>query len=325
MSGDLGPRVVIAAAYQIMTSYPDVELILVGDQHILAPLLIPSAPSNRLRIHHAPDRVSMDEDPLTALRQKKQSSMWLALVLVRDGLADACVSAGNTGALLAMGKHLLKTFPGIERPAICKSMPVFTGRTYMLDLGANPTCTANQLAQFALMGSVLAAATASKEARVMLLNIGTEETKGTEAIKSAQELLRADSRINYRGYIEADQIYSGGADVIVCDGFAGNVALKASEGVAKLITKKLHASFRQQWWGKIIGLCLRPITRQVREELDPGRYNGAIFLGLQKTVVKSHGGADQSAFVHALVVAIEQVIERVPEKIRQQLDNQMLV
>jgi glycerol-3-phosphate acyltransferase PlsX len=325
MSGDLGPRVVIAAALQVLASYPNVDIIVVGDQQTLTSLLASSGLPPRLHIHHAPDRVAMDEDPLVALRQKKQSSMWLSLVLVRDGLADACVSAGNTGALLAMSKYLLKTLGNIERPAICKSMPVSAGRTYMLDLGANPACTAEQLAQFALMGSVLATATTGDNPRVMLLNIGTEETKGTELIKVTQDMLRTDKRINYCGFIEADQIYSGHAEVIVCDGFAGNVALKASEGVARLIGQRIQRSFSSSWLRKLMGVLMLPLVRQWRDELNPGHYNGATLLGLQKTVVKSHGGADQAAVVNALVVAIEQVVEQVPEKIRQQLEHQLFV
>jgi glycerol-3-phosphate acyltransferase PlsX len=325
MSGDLGPRVVIAAAFQTLAALLDnvqVELILVGDQLLLEPIVSSfSNPSAPLRIHHAPDQVSMDEDPLDALRHKKQSSMWLAIALVRDGLADACVSAGNTGALMAIGRHLLKTFPGIDRPAICKSMPVLDGRTYMLDLGANPVCTSAQLAQFALMGSVLTAATYAANPRVVLLNIGVEETKGTETIKAAQELLRADTRINYAGYLEADQIYSGSAQVIVCDGFSGNVALKASEGVARLMGQKIEASFLNHWSRKFVGFLLKPMLRQWRKELNPGQYNGAIFLGLRKTLVKSHGSADQQAFAQALSVAIEQVLQRVPEKIQQQFNQ----
>jgi glycerol-3-phosphate acyltransferase PlsX len=320
MSGDLGPRVVIAAALQVVASYKQVTLILVGDQQTLDPLLLSlSRTSNdRIRIHHASDRITMDDDPVFALRQKKQSSMWLALALVRDGVADACVSAGNTGALLAIGKHLLKTFPGIERPAICKSMPVAKGRTYMLDLGANPSCTAEQLAQFALMGSVLSSAEVASP-RVALLNIGKEDAKGTDNIKAAQEFLRNDECINYVGYIEANQIYSGDADVIVCDGFAGNIALKASEGVARFIASKISASFTRNWWRKILGFMLVPMLRQWRYELDPRQYNGAIFLGLQRVVVKSHGDADEGAFAQALVVAIEQVTQQIPERIRKQL------
>lgn len=324
MSGDLGPRVVIAAALQVIAFYPQVDLIIVGDQQILEPLLYSlSSPSSRARLslHHAPDRVAMDDDPLDALRHKKQSSMWQALALVRDGGADACVSAGNTGALLAIGRYLLKTFSGIERPAICKSMPVNEGQTFMLDLGANPVCSAEQLLQFALMGSVLARASGTQNPRVALLNIGSEDAKGTANIRAAQDLLRADATINYSGFIEADQIFNGGTHVIVCDGFAGNVALKASEGVARLIAKKIQISFTNHWSRKIIGFLLKPMWRELREELNPSHYNGAIFLGLRKTLVKSHGNADQQAFSRALIVAIEQVAQQIPEQIQQQFNG----
>jgi glycerol-3-phosphate acyltransferase PlsX len=319
MSGDLGPRVVIAAALQLVAANTQVELILVGDQQVLEVLLSAQSalPIPSLRIHHAPDIIAMDEDPLVALRHKKNSSMWHAIELVRIDQADACVSAGNTGALMAIGRHLLKTFPGIERPAICKSMPVSQGGTYMLDLGANPICSAQQLSQFALMGSVIAEATFGGNPKVVLLNIGSEDTKGTDTIKAAQLLLESDSRINYAGFLEADKIYSGAAQVIVCDGFSGNVALKTSEGLARLIRKKIEASFMRSFWYKLLGLLLKPLLRQWGEELNPGRYNGAIFLGLQKTLIKSHGSADQQAFAQALKVAVEQINQQIPERIQQ--------
>jgi len=321
MSGDLGPRVVIAAVLDVIACFEYLELLLVGDQSQLEQLLISCPPSlaSRLTVHHAPDVVMMDEDPLLALRRKKQSSMWIALSMVRDGRADACVSAGNTGALMAMSKYLLKTFPGIERPAICKALPVLSGRTYMLDMGANLVCSAGQLAEFALMGSVLARATFSEEPQVALLNVGLEEEKGTATVRAAQALLRSDSRIHYAGFIEADQLFSGRTQVIVCDGFAGNIALKASEGASRFVMKKIEANFLTGLWRKLAALFIRPIFSDLRSELNPGRYNGAIFLGLQKTVVKSHGGADRIAFQHALEVAIEQVDQRVPDKIGLQL------
>lgn len=326
MSGDLGPRVVIAAALQIIARCEQVELTLVGDQQQIRQLLSSSSasPVPRLFIHHAPDIVSMNEDPTTALRHKKQSSMWLALQMVRDNLADACVSAGNTGALMAISKYLLKTFPGIERPAICKSLPVVSGRTFMLDMGANLVCTAEQLAEFALMGSVLARATLAGDPQVSLLNVGQEEEKGTASIRAAQDLLRADERIRYAGFIEADQMFSGKTQVIVCDGFAGNIALKASEGASRFIGKKLEQSFRSGFWRKILAFGLRPFFYNLKAEFDPARFNGAIFLGLQKTVVKSHGGADQFAFQQALLVAIEQVEQKVSEKIGAQLTAQSI-
>ncbi len=316
MSGDLGPRVVIAAALELLDSSPALELILVGDQQQLEPLLVSArVPFPRLSLHHAPERVTMDDDPLVALRHKKQSSMWQSLQLVRDGRAQACVSAGNTGALMAMSRHLLKTLPGIDRPAICKSMPVAQGRTFMLDLGANPECTPEQLQQFALMGSVLAAANGIENPCVALLNIGVEETKGTEIIQAAHALLRTDTRINYSGFVEADDIYKGRVNVIVCDGFNGNIALKTSEGVVRHAARMIEHSFDGSVWRRFAAFVSQPVLRELRDQLNPARYNGASFLGLQKTVIKSHGSADQDAFAHALRVALEQVEQAVPERI----------
>ena len=318
MSGDLGPRVVITAAIRFVATSPEVELLLVGDQDQIQSLLssssIPASPA--IRVHHATDVVAMHEDPLTALRHKKNSSMWQALLQVQDGFADACVSAGNTGALMAMSKHLLKTFPGIDRPAICKSMPVEQGNSFMLDLGANLTCTPEQLHQFALMGSVLASSAGVEKPRVALLNVGTEETKGTDLVRHSHVLLSQDEQLNYIGFIEGDELYLGRVNVIVCDGFSGNVALKSSEGVARLIAKKIEKSFARHWYLKLLVLFMRPVLRQWRRELNPGAYNGACFLGLQKPVVKSHGSADEDAFYQALVVAKEQVVQKVPARIQ---------
>ena len=319
MSGDLGPRVAIAAAIQAVASFPELELLLVGEQSQLQSLVATEQFNSRLKIIHAPDVVAMDEDPLFALRHKKQSSMWCALNLVREGAADACVSAGNTGALLAMSKYLLKTFPSIDRPAICKSLPVARGHSYMLDLGANLKCDAQQLHQFALMGSVLASALSPSKPGIALLNVGRESNKGTAEIKAAHDLLLADERLRYIGFIEGDEIYSGSAEVIVCDGFSGNVALKSSEGVARLIRKKIAHSFSKSWYLRALGLLVRPVLNQLRTELDPGTYNGAIFLGLQNVVVKGHGSSDQQAFVSALVVAKNQVAQKIPERIQQKL------
>lgn len=321
MSGDLGPRVAIAAAESFAALYADVELILVGDQYQLQPLIIKSRHLRAAQIKHAVDVVSMNDDPLVSLRQKKGSSMWIALELLREGAADACVSAGNTGALLAMAKYLIKTFPVIERPAICKSMPVTKGSTYLLDLGANINCTALHLHQFALMGSVLAEIEGIDCPRVGLLNIGSESQKGTELLQQAQELLRADVRINYVGFVESDGIFTGCENVIVCDGFHGNIALKASEGVARYISQKISNTVRRNLFNKFLSLLSMPLFKQLREELNPSLYNGASFLGLQKAVIKSHGGADRKAFMQALVVAREQVKLKVPERIAQQLNS----
>ena len=319
MSGDLGPRVAISAAQKFLELYPDVTLLLVGDQAILQQALTDT--NARFDIIHATDVVTMDDDPLTALRHKKESSMWKSLQALRGDEADACVSAGNTGALLAMAKHLIKTFPGIERPAICKSMPVATGATYLLDLGANIDVSPELLHQFALMGSALAKALGADHPKVSLLNIGIEAYKGTEVLKHAQELLQQDSSLKYAGFIEANRIFTGEVDVIVCDGFHGNIALKASEGVAQFIADKIKLAFKQHPLGKFLAFLSWPVLKPLRAQLDPAKYNGASFLGLQKTVIKSHGGANDDAFVQALMVAREQVLLGVPERIQHQFSH----
>jgi len=320
MSGDLGPRVAISASQKFVTQFPDVDLLLVGNEAQLLSLLPKSKNLHeRITLVHASDVVSMHDDPLLALRQKKDSSMWMTLDLLRNNDADACVSAGNTGALLAIAKFLIKTFPAIDRPAICKSMPVETGSTYLLDLGANINCPPEYLHQFALMGSVLAGASTEVSPRVALLNIGTEQQKGTDTLKSAQLLMQEDQRINYVGFVEANSIFTGAVDVIVCDGFHGNVALKASEGVARFIANKISNIVNQNVLNRALSLLMWPLLKRLQRELDPSLYNGASFLGLQKTVIKSHGSADKKAFLQALIVAREQVIQNVPARIQQVL------
>jgi len=322
MSGDLGPRVAISAAQKFTASFADVDVVLVGnEQQLLKFSSAKKLSRQRIDIINATEVVAMDEDPLHALRHKKNSSMWLAINALGNNHVDACVSAGNTGALLAMGKYLLKTFPGVERPAICKTMPVERGQTYLLDLGANTNCTPEHLHQFALMGNILASANNSKP-RIGLLNIGTESTKGTDVIKAAQELLQNDSRLNFSGYIEANKIFSGEMDVIVCDGFHGNIALKTCEGTARLIAKRIQAIFKRNWLSQLIAVIAWPLLKQLRVELDPSMYNGASFLGLQKVLVKSHGNANKKAFLQALIVAREQVIQKIPARIQQELSNQ---
>ncbi len=319
MSGDLGPRVVISAAENFVERYSDVDLTLVGDESLLQSLIARSRFLRNVHILHASDVVSMSDDPLFALRQKKNSSMWVALDCLRAGQADACVSAGNTGALLAMSRYLIKTIPSIDRPAICKSMPVASGLTYLLDLGANINCSPEHLHQFALMGSVLAEVMGIESPRVALLNIGTESRKGTNLLQEARELLQRDGRLHYVGFVESSEIYTGDQHVIVCDGFHGNIALKASEGVARLISKKISETIQRNALNKFLSLIAAPLFNEMREELDPSLYNGACFLGLQKTVIKSHGSADHTAFMRALAVAREQVNMRVPERITKQL------
>ncbi len=320
MSGDLGPRVAMAAAQKFIATFDDVDLLLVGDERLLLSLfsIKKIISSERITLIHTTQIVTMTDDPVMALRHKQDSSMWRAVESVKNNLADACVSAGNTGALLAIGKHLLKTFPGIERPAICKLMPTEKNVTYLLDLGANINCSAEQLHQFALMGNILASSHINAIPRVGLLNIGVEAAKGTDIIQAAQTLLQNDSRLNYCGFVEASELFSGNIDAIVCDGFHGNIALKSSEGVARFIAKKLHHTFTKTWLHKLLGLIMLPLLNRLQAELDPSMYDGASFLGLQKTVVKVHGNANQKAFLTALIVAREQVIQQIPARIQQQ-------
>ena len=321
MGGDTGLDVVVPAAITAINQHPDVEIILVGNEALLQPAVTAAgaAASPRLKIHHASQQVEMDELASAAMRNKKDSSMRVALNLVKDGVANACVSAGNTGALMATSRFVLKMLPGIDRPAICTSLPSMTGHTWMLDLGANVDCNAEHLFQFSLMGSVLAEAVdGNRHPRVGLLNIGEEEIKGNEQVKEAAQLLSAGMP-NYAGYAEGDDIYKGGFDVIVCDGFVGNVSLKTSEGVAKMIAEFIKQEFRRTVFTRLAALIAMPVLKAFRRRIDPRAYNGASLLGLRGIVIKSHGGADAFAFANAIKVAILQVRENVPERITTQL------
>ena len=253
----------------------------------------------------------MDDPPALALRNKKDSSMRVAIDLVKSGAVQACVSAGNTGALMATAKFVLKTLPGIERPAICAAIPSSSGHTHMLDLGANVSCSAEQLCQFALMGSELSRAIdGNAMPRITLLNIGEEDIKGHETVRQAAALLRA-GQLNYVGYSEGDDVFHGDTDVVVCDGFAGNVALKTCEGVARMIRDTLQRECRRGPLSMLAGLAAYPILRRLRKRIDPRRYNGAVLLGLPGIVIKSHGGADQMAFANAIHIAAKAVREDV--------------
>jgi len=323
MGGDAGLDVVVPAAITAANQHPDVQIILVGDEAKLKPAITAAgaADNPRLKIHHASQKVEMDELASSAMRNKKDSSMRVALNLVKDGVANACVSAGNTGALMATSRFVLKMLPGIDRPAICTSLPSLTGHTWMLDLGANVDCNAEHLFQFSLMGSVLAAAVdGNKHPRVGLLNIGEEEIKGNEQVKEAAQLLSAGMP-DYAGYAEGDDIYKGGFDVIVCDGFVGNVSLKTSEGVAKMIAEFIKQEFKRNIFTKLSALIAMPVLKAFRRRIDPRAYNGASLLGLRGIVIKSHGGADAFAFANAIKVAILQVRENVPERITTQLQS----
>lgn len=321
MGGDHGPSVVVPAALTILESEPTVRLILVGRRELLLEELQRSRAqeNERLSVQHAPEVVTMDESPAQALRNKKASSMRVAIELVKQGEAKAAVSAGNTGALMATARFVLKTLPGIDRPAIIRTLPTIRGHAHVLDLGANVDCTAEQLVQFAVMGSILVTAVEGKaRPRVGLLNIGQEEIKGNEIVKQAAELLRA-SHVNYVGYVEGNDIYMGDLDVIVCDGFVGNIALKTSEGLAQMIWQFMRQEFTRHGGRRVAGLVAAPALRALGQRLDPRRYNGATFIGLNGTVVKSHGSADAMAFEQAIREALSEADNRVPERISGEL------
>lgn len=325
MGGDHGEAVVVPAALQALADHPDLALILVGDEARLAEALRShgAAEHARLRLRHASQTVAMDELPSVALRTKKDSSMRVAIELVKEGTAHACVSAGNTGALMATARFVLKTLPGIDRPAICTALPTVRGHTHVLDLGANVDSDGKILLQFALMGAALTSAVENiARPTVALLNIGAEEIKGNEQVKEAARLLAA-SDLNYVGYIEADGIYTGATDVIVCDGFVGNVALKASEGVARMIRHYMEREFKRNLLTMAVGALALPVLKAFKAKIDPRQYNGASLLGLQGIVIKSHGGADVVAFANAIKEAVVEVRKNVPQRIAKYLEVSM--
>lgn len=317
MGGDIGIPATLPAAIEAVRAHQDLELILVGDQAQLAAALQAqgAAGEPRLRIQHASQTVGMDEPPAQALRLKKDSSMRVCVNLVKSAQAHACVSAGNTGALMATAKYVLKTLPGIDRPAICARIPAVSGHTYMLDLGANLDCSAEQLYQFAVMGSVLVEATEHRaRPRLGLLNVGQEEIKGNEQVKGAAKLI-AHSDLNYIGFVEGTDIFLGDVDVVVCDGFAGNVALKSMEGTSKTIAHFLREAFSRNLLTRAAAACALPVLKAVERRIDPRKYNGASFLGLTGIVVKSHGSSDKVAMRNAIEVARLEAEESVPRRI----------
>lgn len=322
MGGDHGPHVTVPAALQFAREHEGVSVILVGQGVAIERELSArgAQPDGRLRVQHAAEVVAMDEPPVQALRFKKQSSMRIAINLVKSGEAHACVSAGNTGALMAISRFVLKTLPGIDRPAIATVLPNMRGGyTTVLDLGANVDCTPEQLTQFGLMGAMLVAATEHNERpSVGLLNIGIEDIKGNETVKRAAELLRA-SGLNFYGNVEGDDIFKGTTDVVVCDGFVGNSVLKASEGVAKMIVAFLKQEFSRNALRKLSALAAMPVLKAMKERMDPGRYNGASLLGLRGIVIKSHGSADAYAFGQALARAADEVRNDVVARITHRL------
>jgi len=323
MGGDRGPAAVVPAALAILERDDSVNLSLVGLPDTLddARRVAGDQYGSRLRFVIATEVVEMDDHPADALRRKKKSSLRLAIQEVKDGTADACVSAGNTGALMATARYLLKTLPGIDRPAIISAVPGLNGPSFMLDLGANVGCSAQHLLQFALMGSVVAEDILDIEhASVGLLNIGQEDIKGNDVVREAGELL-AQSGLNYIGFVEGDDIFSGRANVIVSDGFVGNVALKTMEGVASLIGSYLREEFHRNSLRKVQGLIAAPALKALRDRLDARRYNGASLVGLNGVVIKSHGGADKFAFENAVNTAIIEARKGVPVQIGKLLED----
>jgi len=310
---------------QSLNKNSDLHLILVGDQQTLTDEVKRLAPNShpRLTIHHASQIVAMDDSPSLALRNKKDSSMRVAINLVKEGTAQACVSAGNTGALMATARFVLKTLPGIDRPAIISALPTINGHTHVLDLGANVDSSAENLLQFAVMGSVLTKAVDNVERpTVGLLNIGEEEIKGNEQVKEAAKLLAA-SNLNYVGFVEGDDIYKGTVDVVVCDGFIGNVALKTSEGLAKMISHYMKQEFKRNLFTKMAALVAMPVLKAFRSRIDPREYNGATLVGLRGIVIKSHGSADAFSFGNAIEEAVKEVHKNVPVKIQQELSHHL--
>ncbi|WNC70850.1 phosphate acyltransferase PlsX [Thalassotalea psychrophila] len=329
MGGDLGPLITIPSAKMAIEHVPSLKLILCGDESVIRTHLKEHnfLDHPRISIVHASEQIAMDEKPSVALRTKKDSSMRRALDLVHTGDADACVSAGNTGALLAIAHYVLKMLPGVERPALVSHLPITdsASHAFMLDLGANVFCDSDTLFQFAMMGSVMAEEVDSIESpRVALLNMGEEVIKGSDHIKQTAALLSKTPEINYVGFIEGNDIFTGKADVIVCDGFVGNIALKTCEGVGKLVMGKVMKIINESKFTRLLGFLLNPTLKKIVKRLNPDQYNGASLIGLRGIVVKSHGNATSSAFFNAILEAVKEVERQVPEKIKNKLEVSLL-
>jgi phosphate acyltransferase len=318
--GGVGPEVTVPATCEFLESYPDASVILVGDKNIITAHLqkTKSAIRERISITHTDVMVSDNDSPSHALRHKKKSSMRLAINCVRDNYAHACVSSGNTGALMATAHFVLKMIPGIQRPAILTYLPTYDKDQgfRMLDLGANVDVPAESLVQFAIMGSVIASAVDNIEApRVALLNIGEESHKGNAVIKQAADLLSTMQDINYIGYIEPNRIYHGSADVVVCDGFLGNISLKSIEGTARLVKHFVESAYRATWYSKLMALLSKPVIDRMKHNMSTSKRNGASMVGLNGIVVKSHGNANIKGFAYAIKNAYDESTLAIPEQI----------
>ncbi len=327
MGGDYGPQVTVPAAMQALRQNPSLKLILVGDSTKIESYLDKSpAVNSRIEILHTDEVVTMSDRPAQALRSKKQSSMRKAIDLVRDKKADACISAGNTGALMAMSKVVLKTLPGIDRPALIGRLPTSQDKpVYVLDLGANISCCSETLFQFAVMGSVVCETVENiAHPQVSLLNVGIEEIKGNDQVQQAGLLLQQSSQVNYTGFVEGHDMYSGNTDVIVCDGFVGNITLKTSEGIAKLLVSRLKQGLTKGLFVRILSKFLSSRIHSVFNQMNPDHYNGASLVGLRGVVVKSHGNADENAYLNAINLAVTEAQRRLPELINDRLESILL-
>ncbi|HKL78104.1 MAG TPA: phosphate acyltransferase PlsX [Gammaproteobacteria bacterium] len=325
MGGDHGPAVVVPAAASVLERQTDLELVLVGLEDALQPELEAHglADHPRVEVRPATQVVASDDDVAQAMRAKRDSSIHVAAKMVKSGEVDGLVSAGNTGALMAISRFVLKTLPGIDRPAIATFLPTQTGQVLMLDLGANVDCNSDHLFQFAVMGEVAARAVYDVERpSIGLLNIGEENIKGNDVVKVAGQLLR-ESQLNYIGNIEGRDIFAGKSDVVVADGFVGNVALKTSEGTAELIAHFLRQAFTASWVAKLAALLARPVLKDFKRRVDHREYNGAMLLGLNGIVVKSHGSADAHAFSRAIEVAASEARNNVNQKITNELQHML--
>ena len=324
MGGDNGPHIILPAALLALQQTPHLHLILCGPLTLMSQWLSKQLPDIQARISlsDCPEIVAMDEAPVHALRHKKNSSMRRVLDLVENNEADACVSGGNTGALLSMAFYVLKTLPGIDRPALITLVPTMNnGKVYFLDLGANINCDSEVLFQYAVMGSVLAEQIAGiKQPKVALLNVGSEEIKGNDQVKHTARLLTDSKNINYIGYVEGNDIFSQKADVIVTDGFVGNIALKSWEGLVNFVIQEVKNASQHSWLSKIVAKIAMPIFRGIYVRMKPDQYNGASLLGLRGIVVKSHGNASSEAFLYAIREAIQQVEMQVPDKIKDRIE-----
>ncbi len=324
MGGDHGPPVTVPAALRSLELHENLRIILVGDQNLLLRTLYgqPCYPADRVLVQHAADVVHMGDSAARAIRNGTDSSLGVALRLVAEGTAAACISAGNTAALTVLGRRIVGTFEGIRRPAICAAIPTRSGHSHVLDLGANVSSTAHQLVQFAIMGATLVAVSEGTERpRVALLNVGAELAKGPPQVRQAGSMLAESRAVNYVGYVEGHDLFRDAADVIVCDGFVGNITLKSSEELMSMLAGFISEAFHRNWFSRLVGLLTRWVLGALRRRMDPARNNGASLLGLRRTVVKSHGSANVDSFTHAIETAVVEASRDLPARIQQQLQK----